>query len=65
MSIGLFGSDSSVDFADVMLAINAVTLVILVVGIFSDEIAGTCAKALKHALSTLLVLKARLGPRHK
>ena len=65
MPLGLFGSDFSVDFADVMLAINAIMIVILVVGVFSAEIAGACAKALKHALSTLLVLKARLGPRHK
>jgi hypothetical protein len=65
MSIGLFGSDFSVDFADVMLAINGIMIVILVLGVFTDEIAGACTKALKHALSTLLVLKAHLGPRHK
>lgn len=65
MAGGLLGSDFSADFAYVILAINAIVMAIVLVGVFLDEIARACAKALKHALSALVFLKAHLGLPHK
>jgi hypothetical protein len=46
------------------LTIDAVTLPLLLVGIYFDEISGSCAKAYKQARSLLTLLKARLRARH-
>ena len=60
----LFGSFSSA-FADVVLAMNAVILSVVLVVAFYDRIAGICAKALHLLLAWLACLLTHVGPRHR
>ena len=61
MSLGPLGGDFSTEFANVLLAMNGVTIAILLIGTFFDAIASACVKALRHVLSTLVFLKAHFG----
>ena len=60
----LFGSFSPT-FADVILAMNAVIISVVLVVAFYDRIASICAKALHLFLAWLACLLTHLGPRHR
>jgi hypothetical protein len=60
----LFGSFSPA-FADVILAMNAVIISVVLMVAFYYRIASICAKALHLLLAWLVCLLTHVGPRHR
>ncbi len=60
----LLGSPFSTAFAEVVLVVDAIIVVIVLLVAFSDRIAAVGAKVLQHA-AALAHLIAHLGPRHR
>jgi hypothetical protein len=61
----LLGSGFSPALGEVILLTDAAMLLIVVVAVFYDRIAGACAAVLHHASTIVACAIAHIGPRHR